>query len=392
VDEPYGALLPVVAVAAIAPIMTGLMPRAYRLPQVVLLLVGGVVIGPELLDWSSPDSVTLLSDLGLGFLFLLAGYELDPQLVRERAGRLAGVAWSVSFVLAAVLTGLLFVTGVVHAAVAVAIALTTTALGTLLPILRDNGLQHGPFGRMVFAHGAIGELGPIVAMALFLGTRHSGVALALLLGLVALALALAFVLPRLRSPLLVTIVLRGEHETSQSTLRITVVLLVGLLAITAALGFDAVLGAFVAGMVLRSWGLGDVPRLEEKLDALAWGIFIPVFFVSSGMGLDVDSLVAQPLRPVLFLLTLLVVRGGPVLLIHRRDLVVRERASLALLASTTLPLLVALTSVAVDDGSMTSSNATALVGAGALSVLVFPVVALALYRSVPRSELAAEVP
>jgi Kef-type K+ transport system membrane component KefB len=389
VDQPYSSLLPVVVVTALAPILVGLMPRRYRLPPVVLLLIGGVVIGPQLLDLSSADDVTLLSDLGMGFLFLMAGYELDPALVRERAGRLAIGSWFTSLVLAVLVTLPLFLTGVVHAAIAVSIALTTTALGTLLPIMRENHILHGRFGHLVFAAGAIGELGPIIAMALFLSTRHARGSLVLLVGLALLALLLVYLPTHVRMRTVTKIILRGEHETTQSTLRITVVLLVGLLAVSAALGFDAVLGAFVAGMVLRKWGMGDVPRLEEKLDAVAWGVFIPAFFVSSGMSLDVDSLVDRPLLPVAFLLQPLVVRAGPAMVIFHKELTPRMRVSFGLLTSTTLPLLVALTTIATDDGSMQPDVAAALVGAGALSMLIFPVVAIGIYRGTPEGQAAA---
>ena len=165
----FGSLVVVVVVVALAPIVVGLMPGWLRLPQVVLLLVAGILVGPWLpVGRAAP--VTLFSSVGLGFLFLMAGYELDPALLRERAGPPAASSWLVSLVAGAVLVGGLYAAGLVHSPVLVAIALTTTALGTLLPILRDNDMLAGRFGRFVFAAGAVGEFGPIVAMALFLGT------------------------------------------------------------------------------------------------------------------------------------------------------------------------------------------------------------------------------
>jgi Kef-type K+ transport system membrane component KefB len=381
VADLYLELVPVVVVSAAVPIAVGLMPARHRLPQVVLLLAAGVLIGPEVLDLSSPGAVTLISDLGMGFLFLLAGYELDPALMRGAEGRLAGASWLLSLALAGGLTGLLFWAGVVESPLAVAIALTTTALGVLVPILKEEGLFGTTLGRHVFAGGTVGELGPIVAMALFLGSRHTGAALLLLGVFAVLVVQLAFLPSRLSLPRTTAVLLRSEHGTGQSTLRVTIVLLVGLLALSSSFGFDAVLGAFLAGMVLRRWAPGDVEALEGKLDVMGWGFFIPVFFVSSGMNLDIDAILEQPLLPVLLLALMLLIRGGPALFWYRRALgTARERIQLGLFTSTALPMLVALTELAVARGEMKGETAAALVGAGAMSVLVFPYAARVLQR------------
>jgi len=374
----YAPLVPVFVVALLAPLLTGLMPVRSRIPQVVVLLIGGILIGPSALALAAPADVELLSDLGMGFLFLLAGYEIEPGRLRERAGRRAGAAWLTSLVVGAALVIMLVGQDSPHVVAAGAIALTTTALGVVLPILRDGGQLGSRLGRTVLVVGAVGELAPIVAMALLLGTRESGVAAVLLVVFAVVAVGLT-ALPgrfggvggfgggRLFSA--------AEHGTGQSTLRLTVLLLVGLLALASGLGFDAVLGAFVGGMVLRRWAPGDMEALEKKLDVVAWGVFIPVFFVSSGMGLDVASIMASPLLPLTFFALMVVVRGGPVLLWFRRDLPPVERVQTALYAATALPLLVALTEIAVEQGAMTPRVGAALVGAGVLSVIVLPMVA-----------------
>ncbi len=262
----YGALLAVVVVSAMTPILVGLMPERARFPQVVFLLAGGVIIGPEVLGWAAPADVSLPSELGLGFLFLLAGYELDLHVMQQKTARLAGFSWLTSLVIALALALVLAATGQLNSVVAVSIAMTTTALGVLMPILKDNGLFQTRLGRHVFAAGAVGELGPIVAMALFLGARRPGVALIVLVLFAAGVIALAFAPARLRLPKTAAVLLRSEHGTGQSTLRITIALLVALLAVASSLGFDAVFGAFLAGMVLRRWAPGDVEALERKLD------------------------------------------------------------------------------------------------------------------------------
>ncbi|MGW2092596.1 cation:proton antiporter domain-containing protein [Promicromonospora sukumoe] len=370
----YAPLVPVFVVALLAPLLTALMPVRSRLPQVVLLLLGGVLIGPSVLKLAAPDDVTLLSDLGMGFLFLLAGYELEPSLFRERVGRLAGAAWCTSLLLAAVVVLVLIRPDEEEVLAAGAIALTTTTLGVLLPILRDGNRLDSRFGRAVLVVGAYGELGPIVAMALLLGTRGSGAAALLLVLFAVLAVAVALV-PGFRAPMAGRLVLGAEHGTGQSTLRLTVLLLVGLLSVASAFGFDAVLGAFVGGMVLRRWAPGDIGSLEKKLDAVAFGVFVPVFFVSSGMALDVASILAAPGLPLLMFGLMVVVRGGPVLLWLRRELPAAERVQTALYSATALPLLVALTGIAVKRDIMSTATGAALVGAGVLSVMVLPLVA-----------------
>lgn len=374
-DDPYAALLPVVAVAFLSPLLVGLTPARVRVPQVVLLLLGGVIIGPQVLELSGPGSVELLSDLGMGFLFLMAGYEVDPATMRQRSGHLALGAWCTSLVVAVALVFVFTAPESGQALAAGAIALTTTALGVLLPVLRDAGQLASPFGRTVFAVGTVGELGPIVAMALLLGTRTSGAATVLLVAFAVVAVLLAALPTKISLPRAARVLAGAEHGTGQTAVRLTLLLLVALLALAASLGFDAVLGAFLAGMVLRRWAPGEAGNLERKLDVVAWGVFIPVFFVSSGMSLDIVSIGERPWMPVIFLVLLLVVRGGPVLLWFRRDVAPAERLPVALYSATTLPLLVAITGLAVGDGAMAADTAASIIGAGVLSVVAFPLLA-----------------
>ena len=229
----------------------------------------------------------------------------------------------ITVALAAALVGALAALGLVDAFVPVALGLTTTALGTLLPILREHNLLVGPFGRYVLAAGAAGELLPIIGIALFLSAQSEFVAILSLASVGVLALVLSFA-PRLgRGNRIERLLEEGEHATSQTTLRFSIVLLLFLLAVAARFGLDVVLGAFLAGMVLRRWAPGDVHSLEGKLDAVGYGFFIPVFFVVSGMNLDVHSIIEAPLRLVAFFVLLLLVRGLPALLVYRWALPMR---------------------------------------------------------------------
>jgi Kef-type K+ transport system membrane component KefB len=377
-------LLVAATIAALAPMVVALLPGP-RIPQVVVLLAGGVLVGPEVLGWGDRATIDLLANVGLGFLFLLAGYELDPRLFRERPGRLAIVAWLVTVAIAAATVGALAAAGFVRAFIPVALGLTTTALGTLLPILRDNDMLGGRFGRYLLAAGAVGELFPVVAIALFLGARNQFVALASLAAVGVLAAALSFAPRLVRGNRLERILREGEGATGQTYVRWTVALLLLLLLTAEEFGLDVVLGAFLAGIVLRRWSPGDVHVLEGKLDAIGYGFFIPLFFVASGMTLDIRSIAETPLRLVAFFALLLVVRGVPALFLYRRDLSPAQRAQTMFLTATALPLLVALAEIGLRNGTMLRENAAALVGAGALSVLVFPMVAVLIQRRTTRS-------
>ena len=390
--ESLDQLLVVAVVAAVAPLIAGLIPGR-RLPQVVILLVGGMLVGPELLDLADPSILVLLSNVGLGFLFLLAGYELELELFRQQAGKLALIGWFVTLGIALVVTGFLAWTGFVHAFVPVALGLTTTALGTLLPILRENHMLGGSLGPNILAAGAVGEFLPVVGIAIFLSANgeFEGILALAAMGLLAVLVTMA---PRLgTNSRLARIIHEGQDATSQTTLRWTIVLLLGLLVLASRFGLDVVLGAFLAGVVLRQWSPGDTERLEAKLDAIGYGFFIPIFFVSSGMSLDLQSIVDAPARLLVFFVLLISVRGLPSLLIYRGRLKTVERVQMTLLTATALPLLVALAAIGLESGHMLPENAAALVGAGVLSVVVFPAVAVHLHQTGPRdANQAAGVP
>ena len=379
VHSTLGTLFVIAVVAVLAPALLALLPGP-RIPQVVLLLLGGMLIGPQGLALGSTENVEILADVGLGFLFLLAGYEVDQRLLRADVGRRAALSWLVTAALAGGVVGLLFAVGLVRAFVPVAIALTTTALGTLLPILRENHLLGGLLGSHLLAAGAVGELLPIIAVAVFLGTTNRWVALISLAAVTAVAFGLTFLSRSFRVGRIRTFIEEGEHETTQMSVRGTVLLLTLLLAVTEQFHLDAVLGAFLAGMVLRRWAGKGLPTLEGKLDALGYGFFIPVFFVYSGMTMDLRSMVSAPLRVLMFAVLMLLVHVVAVQLLYRRVLDGRERWQMALITSTALPLLVAIAEIGKRNGTMLPENAAALVGAGVLTVLVFPALAVVLRR------------
>ena len=372
-------LLVIAAISAVAPIIAIVLP-GQRIPQLILLIVGGVLIGPEVLGLTIDLEVELIANVGLGMVFLLAGLEIDPAMIRDRTGRLALIAWTTSLVVAVAVSGVLTALDYVDAFTAVALALTTTALGTVLPILREKGMLGGEFARYFLATGAAGELFPVIAIAIFLSVNSRFSALISLAAIALVAVLLAASARLVRGRRLASIVFSGADATSQTTLRLTILLLLGLLVLAAEFGLDVVMGAFLAGVVLRRWTPGDFHALEAKLDAIGYGFFIPVFFVTAGMGIDLQSIREAPARLVVFLVLMLAVRGLPILVVYRRALRPRERVQLMLLSATTLPILVALTHISVSSGAMRPDNAAALVGAGVLSVLIFPLLAISLHR------------
>ncbi|MFE3291173.1 cation:proton antiporter [Rhodococcus sp. NPDC059234] len=379
-----GASLFWIAVCAvIAPLIAGLVPRKL-VPEVVLLLIAGVVIGPHGLDIAVQGSeIGLLRELGLGMLFLLAGYEIDTTELSGRGGRRALVTWIGCLALAFAIIGVLGLTGAISAEIAVAIALTSTALGTLLPILKDSGLIETRLGRTILNHGAFGELGPVVAMAILLGSRGAVASLIVLAVFAVLAVAVAFIPASVRreGSKLLSIIRLGSETTAQTTVRLTLLLLVTLGSLATVFHLDVILGAFAAGFILRRAMPAGDEKLEAKLDGLAFGLLIPVFFITSGMSIDVSAVAAKPGVLLAFLVLILVVRGLPVFFAERFDRgpdgtdappTARQRGQVALYAATGLPLIVAVTQVAVDAGQMSTANASILVAAGAITVLVLP--------------------
>jgi Kef-type K+ transport system membrane component KefB len=370
-------LIGIVAVAS--PVLAELTGRL-AVPGVVFELGLGIVIGPAVLGVAHPASVIVaLEDMGLSYLMFLAGLELDLARIRGRSLRLAVTGWLVSLALALLIASALTLIGTVIDAVVIGLALTTTALGTLLPILRDAGMFEGRFGAQVMAVGSVGEFAPILAVAVLLDRRNPEVTSALLFAFVFVAVAAALAAARPHPPKVVRLLHRHVNSSAQLPIRISVLLIASLVLLAFELGLDVLLGAFAAGIVVRLLIRGeDTAVVRGKLEAIGFGFLVPIFFVVSGMQLDLHALFATPtalLRVPLFLALLLVVRGTPALLLYRRDLPRRELVPLALCSATGLPLIVVITTIGVAEGSMRPVNAAALVAAGVLSVLLYPTLA-----------------
>jgi Kef-type K+ transport system membrane component KefB len=365
----------------IAPVVAGLVPHKL-VPEVVILLILGIVIGPFALELAQVDeAIDLLHELGLAMLFLLAGFEIEREELTGREGRVAGVTWLASLGIGFLVIGLLGVTDVIDEQVAVAIALTSTALGTLLPILKDNGLMRSPVGARVLRHGAYGELGPILAMALLLSARGALASAVVLIAFGAIACVFAVQSVRLRrsTSRVLDLVRAGAYTTGQTPVRITLLLLVTLMAVASVFELDIVLAAFAAGFILRLAIPEGNDMLESRLEGIAFGFLVPIFFVTSGMAVDPAAITENLPAFAAIIVMILLCRGVPVLLATRflepDRPSLRDSMAVALFSATGLPIIVAVTTVAVRAELMSAENASLLVGAGAATVLVCPLLA-----------------
>jgi Kef-type K+ transport system membrane component KefB len=392
-----GSFLAIVATAAVAGMVVAVAgARGLFLPVVVVELVLGVIVGPQVLDLAHVNAFTeFFSDLGLGMLFFFAGYEIDLVRIRGAPLRLAILGWAMSLAIAYTLGGALAAVGVVVSLVYVGSALATTAIGTLLPVLSDTGEMRTTFGTYLLAAGAVGEFGPILLLTLFLSTQSALHNALILVAFILLAVAVAIVAVRSSGQTL-ALFERTIETSSQLAVRWIVVLVFALALLANKLGLDLLLGGFAAGLITRQvLQKSEVEAFDSKLNAVAFGLFVPFFFVVSGMRLDVDALFGSPsgvAKLVLFFVLFLVVRGTPALLLYRGVLPLREdRWALAFFSATQLPLVVAITTLAVEEGHMRSSTAAALVGAGALSTLAGPLHGLRMRRIAAEKRAAGEV-
>jgi Kef-type K+ transport system membrane component KefB len=391
-----GTFLAIIAVAALAGTLAALASgRGIVLPVVVIELLLGVVLGPELLGLHPDQFVSFFSDLGLGMLFFFAGYEIDVHRIMGRPLRLALLGWALSLALAYTIGGALAAAGIVLSLLYTGSALATTAIGTLIPILSDSGELRTRFGTYLLAAGAVGELGPILLLTLILSTQSAAHNAVILVSFIALAVLVAVLAVRFSERTL-PVFERTLENSSQLAVRWIVVLVFALALLASELGLDLLLGGFAAGLITRQvLKTREIPAFDSKLNAVAFGVFVPFFFVVSGMKLDVSALFASVsgvLKLLLFFLLFLVVRGTPALLLYRGVLDARERAALAFMSSTQLPLVLAITTLAVELGHMRASTAAALVGAAVLSTLVFPILGLRMRGDIEPGTIATELP
>jgi Kef-type K+ transport system membrane component KefB len=395
-NEP-NSLLVILTIAALAPFLCEWVPRI-RLPLVVLEIGFGILVGPQVLGWAAAGPVLqVFSNFGMIFLFFLAGFEINFQAIRGRPLTLAALGWLVSFAVGLGVGFVLQGCGLVDSGLIVGAALTTTALGTLMPILRDARELPTRFGAYVVAGGAMGEFGPILLIATVLASgdsEHGGGSIVLMLAFSAIIVAAVRAAIKVRPPRLVLALQEKMHTSAQLPVRISILILASLVILARQFGLDAILGALAAGVVVALTAPGKYGEaLRHKLEGIGFGFFVPIFFVTTGLRYDLQALFASRaalLQLPMFLALFLVVRGLPALFV-RRDLDLSARFALALLSATQLPLVVAISEIGLRSGRLQPETAASLVGAGMASVLLFPFTALALRRmyALPSEKAAA---
>jgi Kef-type K+ transport system membrane component KefB len=403
--EALRALVLITGIAVLSPFISDVAKRWTRLPGVVIEIGLGILIGPYVLGLVEIDEVIrFLAELGLVFLIFLAGFEVDPDVVKGRPVKLAVGGWMISLAVATAAATALYALDVTSAIRFVAICLTTTAIGTLLPILGDAGILPTRLGTNILASGAMGEIGPIIAISLALTTDNPGRTTAILLAFGAIAALVTWLATRPARPRTVTLIARTLHSSGQLGVRICLLLCMLLVWVADEFSLDILLGAFVAGMVARLFLMGHSQgetesmhnyraEVQHGVEALGFGFFIPLFFIVSGVKFDLDALLdpIELLKVPMFLGLMLLARGLPALL-YRNDLDRNDVVALGLLQSAGLPLIVVITTIGVQTGQMRPDNAAGLVGAGLLSVVIFPILAMSFHAKGKSSEELAAVP
>jgi Kef-type K+ transport system membrane component KefB len=383
----FDNLLIVVAVAFAAPLLLGFFP-ALKLPSVVVEILAGIVIGPSVLGIVEvDDSVSVISVIGLAFLLFLAGLEIEFERLRGPVLRLTLIGFAASFGIAVLVALILKATGLIETPLLVAIILCATSLGVLIPVLKDAGEITSTFGQLIVAAGTIADFGAVILLSIFFsGEGGVGATLLLIGSLVALAFVVFIAVKTAeRSSLLRQDLIRLQDTTAQIRVRGAVVLLVGFAAIADSLGLESILGAFMAGAILALLDRDEQmthPEFRRKLEAVGFGVFIPVFFVTSGVNYDLDALFSSASNVIMvpvFLAALVAARGLPALL-YRRVLDARQTAIAGLMQATSLPFIVAAVAIGEDLGLIDAAEGAALIGAGLLSVLLFPAIGLGLLK------------
>jgi Kef-type K+ transport system membrane component KefB len=381
----FGGLLVVAAIALGAPLLIGLVP-ALRIPAVVLEIVAGIAVGPSGFGWVEVDvPIQVLSLLGLAFLLFLAGLEIDVTKLRGPVLRSAGLGYGLTLALGLAVGVTFAAAGWVKSPELTAIALSATSLGLIVPVLKDAGQLEAPVGRLTTAGASVADFAAVVLLSLLFSQTEGGTASkVVLLGLfAALAVLAVIALGQLeRSTRLTTVLVRLQDTTAEIRVRFAVLLLVAFVALASRLGLETILGAFLAGAILNLVDRDTMthPHFRLKLEGVGYGFVIPIFFVSSGLRFDLEALLDSPsafARVPLFLLALLVVRAVPAAL-YAPAVGRRHAVAAGLLQATSLPFLVTATAIGVTLGEIRPATAAALVSAGLLSVVIFPLVAVTL--------------
>lgn len=399
--EVFVSLTIIMAISAVTPILARIIPKQI-VPETVILILGGALLGPNMYDLIKTEApaIEFMSELGCAFLFLLAGFEIDPKSVTGKDGIHGLATWGVTLaisILVAMTTP--SIASGRQGMIATALLFTTTALGTLMPIIKERGITGTRVGDIVISYGTWGELAVVLAVAVLLGTRTKWQTAVILAGLLAFCvwLGAAGARAKKRGSKIFKLLESKSESTSQTFTRITILLLVILVTISAIFDIDIVLGAFAAGFVLRYVIPNGNHSLETKLDGMAYGLFIPLFFIVSGARINLRAVAKIPQLLVLFILALVLIRTVPIVISltlrksTRKEISMHNRISAATYCTTALPLIVAITGICVKNGIMEDDVASVLVAAGAVTVFLMPFIAKITYTVADAEPISAIV-
>ncbi|MGH8992608.1 MAG: cation:proton antiporter [Acidimicrobiia bacterium] len=395
-DISFNGLLAVAVIAVSAPLLVNLAP-ALRIPAVVLEIVAGIVVGPSGLGWVELDlPIQVLALIGLAFLLFLAGLEIDVTGLRGPRLRVTALGYVITIAIG-IAVGLVFSgVGWVDSPLLLAITLSATSLGLVVPVLKDARQADGEVGQLTITAASIADFAAILLLTVFFSQSSTGTAtkLVFIAGFALFALAATLALSRAGMSMgFDALLTRLQDTTAEIRVRIAVLILVTFVVLAEHLGLEAILGAFLAGAIL---GLVDRdtathPHFRLKLESIGYGFLVPVFFVSSGLRFDLDALLDRPsalARVPVFLAALLLARGVPALLYATRSgspggIGRRQALAAALLQATSLPFIVTASQIGLLLGEFSAATAAGLIAAGLLSVVAFPPIALGLLRPQP---------
>lgn len=382
-------------IAILAPILASALPK-FKLPVVVLEICLGIVIGPQVLGLVHLDSTLMdLSYFGLAFLFFLAGFEIDFDRIKGKPLKYAVMGWILSLLIALCIGGILQASGLVISFIFIGLAMSTTAVGVLVPILRDEDELKSNFGRFVFSAGVLGEFAPLTILAIFFNPVHNNFSsILIVIFFIIIALSILFAVKRWQPPYIVNLMRKTMNNSGQLALRLSILLLIALIFISMNSGIDFLFGAFTAGIILseiikmsKNKNDKDIENIRIKFEGIGFGLLIPIFFIVSGINFDLNAFLGSPtsiLMVPIFIISFLIIRGLPAMVFYRKILSKAEQVPLALFSATQLPLVIVITNLAVERGAMQANNAADLVGAAIISVILFPFIALHLLQRVQR--------
>jgi Kef-type K+ transport system membrane component KefB len=388
-DITFDSVAIVAVTAFLAPLVVDRI-RGLPVPVAVIEILLGVVIGPDVLGWAEVDEpVQVLALLGLAFVLFLAGFELDLHQVRGRLLRAAGLGY-VCVLGASVVVGVVLDRfGLVDSAFLAAILLSATSLALVTPVLREGEQLSTHLGQLSMACASVSEFAAVALLSLLFTkeTDSTSVRWALAGAFLGVIIVIGVVAARVSHARAVRRLFERLHGgTAQIRVRGSMMIMALFVVLAQEVGLEAILGALVAGAllgVLDRGALREHAEFRAKLDAVGYGFLAPVFFIWSGMSIDLDALRDQPSRLVLigvFFVAFLAVHLVAIP-IYRRTVSARGALVASLLGATSsLPFVVTATAIGQASHLITAATAAAMLVAGVLSAMVFPVIALVLVR------------